>query len=86
MLPPLRGEHPLSRSIISLGLDVHKDSITIAVLPEGAPAPVRLERLPSDLAELRRFCERLAPQGDLRTCYEASGTGHVLHRTLTPRP
>jgi hypothetical protein len=35
-------------SIIDLGLDVHKDSITIAVLPSGAKSPPRLERLPSD--------------------------------------
>ena len=72
----------MSRSIIYLGLDVHKDSITIAVLPEGAPAPSRVERLPNDLPKLRRFCERLAAQGDLRACYEASGAGYVLHRTL----
>jgi transposase len=72
----------MSRTIIYLGLDVHKDSITIAVLPEGAPAPIRVERLPSDLAKLRRFCERLAAEGDLRACYEASGAGCVLHRAL----
>ncbi len=72
----------MSRSIIYLGLDVHKDSITIAVLPEGAPAPGRVERLPNDLAKLRRLCERLAAQGDLRACYEASGAGYVLHRAL----
>ena len=63
----------MSRSIIYLGLDVHKDSITIAVLPEGAPAPTRVERLPNDVAKLRRFCERLAARGALRACYEASG-------------
>jgi len=72
----------MSRTIIYLGLDVHKDSITIAVLPEGAPAPSRVERLPNDLAKLRRFCERLAAEGDLRACYEASGAGYVLHRAL----
>lgn len=69
-------------STIYLGLDVHKDSITIAVLPAGAPAPTRIERLAPDLAKLRRLCERLAAQGDLRACYEASGAGYVLHRAL----
>jgi len=72
----------MSRSIIYLGLDVHKDSITIAVLPEGAPAPTRVERLPNDVAKLRRFCERLAAQGELRACYEASGAGYVVHRAM----
>jgi hypothetical protein len=28
-------------------MDVHKDSITIAVLPSGAKAPTRVERLPN---------------------------------------
>ena len=43
-----------ARSIIYLGMDVHKDSITIAVLPAGAKAPTRLERLPNDLPKLKR--------------------------------
>jgi transposase len=68
---------------IYLGLDVHKDSVTIAVLPDGAIAPTRVERLPNDLAKLRRFCERLRDQGEVRACYEASGAGYVLHRAFT---
>lgn len=72
----------MSRSIIYLGLDVHKDSITVAVLPAGAPAPTRVERLPHDVAKLRRWCARLAAAGELRACYEASGAGYVLHRAL----
>jgi transposase len=69
-------------SIIYLGMDVHKDSITIAVLPSGAKAPSRVERLPNELPKLKRFLDRLAPDGELRTCYEASGAGYVLHRAL----
>ncbi len=38
-----------SRSVIYLGMDVHKESITIAAPPDGAKAPTRLDRLPSDL-------------------------------------
>ena len=72
----------MSGSIIYLGLDVHKDSITIAVLPAGAAAPTRVERLPNDLTKLRRFCERVAAEGDLRACYEASGAGYVVHRAM----
>jgi len=72
----------MSRSIIYLGLDVHKDSITIAVLPAEAPAPTRVERLPNDLTKVRRFCERLAKDGEVRACYEASGAGYVIHRAM----
>jgi len=69
-------------SIIYVGMDVHKDSITIAVLPSGAKTPTRLERLPNDLAKLKRFLDRLARDGELRACYEASGAGYVLHRAM----
>ena len=37
-----------ARTITYLGMDVHKDSITIAVLPALAKAPMHLERLPND--------------------------------------
>jgi transposase len=63
-------------------MDVHKDSITLAVLPAAAKNPTRLERLPNDLPKLKRFLDRLARDGALRVCYEASGAGYVLHRAL----
>ena len=68
---------------IYVGLDVHKESVTVAVLPAGAPAPTRVDKLPNDPAKLRRYVDRLAAQGTLRLCYEASGAGYVLHRLLT---
>jgi transposase len=73
----------MSPSIIYLGLDVHKESITIAVLPRDAATPTRLERLPYDLKKLHRCFTRLATHGELRACYEASGAGYVLHRAIT---
>ena len=71
-----------TRPIIYLGLDVHKDSITIAVLPAAAKAPTRVERLPNDLPKLKKWLDRIARDGELRACYEASGAGSVLHRAL----
>jgi transposase len=71
-------------SIIYLGLDVHKDSITIAVLPADAPAPIQVDRLGPDLRKLRSYLARLAADGaELHCCYEASGAGYVLQRQLT---
>jgi hypothetical protein len=70
------------RSIIYLGMDVHKDAITIAVLPQGAKTPTRLERLPNDLPKLKKWLDRVAREGDVPACYEASGAGYVLHRAL----
>ena len=71
-----------ARSIIYLGMDVHKDSITIAVLPEAAKLPTRLDRLANDLPKLKRWLERVARDGEIHACYEASGAGYVLHRAL----
>ena len=69
-------------SIIHLGMDVHKDSVTLAVLPIGAKVPTRVERLPNDLPKLKRFLDRLARDGELRAYYEASGACYVPHRAL----
>jgi transposase len=63
-------------------MDVHKDSITIAVLPATAKAPTRVDRLANDLPKLKRYLERIARDGEVRACYEASGAGYVLHRAL----
>ena len=71
-----------ARSIIYLGMDVHKDSITIAMLPSDAKTPTRVDRLPNDLVKLKRWLDRAASQGELRACYEASGAGYVIHRAL----
>ena len=63
-------------------MDVHKESITIAVLPAAAKTATRIDRLPNDLPKLKRHLERLAREGELRACYEASGAGYVLHRAM----
>jgi Transposase and inactivated derivatives len=70
-------------SIIYLGMDVHKESITVAVLPGTAKTATRLDRLPNDLVKLKRFVDRCARDGELRICYEASGAGYILQRALT---
>ena len=71
-----------ARPMIHLGMNVHKESITIAVLPGEAKSPTRLDRLPNDRAKLKRWLERVARDGDIRACYAASGAGYVLHRAM----
>ena len=73
---------PAARSVIYLGMDVHKDSIPIAVLPQSANAPVRLEKLANDLPKLTKWLDRVARDGEIHACDEASGAGYVLHRAL----
>jgi transposase len=66
-----------------LGMDVHKDSVTVAVFRGAAREPETVERLPYDLKRLKRLLDRLAREGSLCACYEASGAGFVLQRQLT---
>ena len=74
----------MSASILYLGMDVHKDSLTIAVFGPTGTEPQRLEKLPNDLHRIHRLFERLRRDGaELRACYEASSAGYVLHRHCT---
>jgi transposase len=74
----------VSRSgrLIHLGLDVHKDSISVAILHPGSDAP-EVERIFHDEASVRRLIARLGEPRNLRACYEAGPTGYELHRLLT---
>lgn len=65
------------------GMDVHKDSITVAVFRNRDAEPVHVDRLPYDLRKLGRYFQRLQARGTVRACYEASGAGYVLQRSLT---
>ena len=64
-----------------VGLDVHNDSITAAILPPDSNDPQILV-LPADLMKVRQFFRRLSDKGPVRACYEASGAGFVLQRSL----
>lgn len=67
---------------IWVGLDVHLDSITAAILDGDVQAP-EVVTLSGDLMQTRRLFRRLARKGPVRACYEASGAGFVLQRVLT---
>jgi transposase len=63
-------------------MDVHKESVTLAVLPMTARTATRVDRVPNEATKLKRYLERIARDGELRVCYEASGAGYVLQRAL----
>jgi transposase len=69
-------------SIRFVGLDVHRDTIAIAVAPAMGPAEYVTE-LPHELPKLRKFLEKLKSGGPIRACYEAGGCGYVLWRALS---
>ena len=68
--------------ILYCGMDVHKDTVVVAVLEADATEPTRVVKLLHEPRALRRFFDRLASEGELRTCYEASGAGFVLARQM----
>lgn len=63
-----------------VGLDVHADSIAIAVAEPGRGEPAGLATIPNDTAMLLK---RLRKLGRVKCCYEAGPTGFGLHRDLT---
>ena len=67
---------------VYVGMDVHKDSVMIAVLPEGEREPTLVKRLSHDPRGIRRLLDRLAREYEVRACYEASGAGYVLERMI----
>jgi transposase len=64
-----------------VGLDVHRDSITSAVLSPKSETPL-VDRWFHDEPSVRRFISSLGPPGDVRLCYEAGPTGYGLARLL----
>jgi transposase len=67
--------------LIHLGLDVHKDTISVAILAPDRDGP-DVERIPHDEASVRRLVGRLGDPRWLRACYEAGPTGYELARLL----
>src|SRR4029077_2703646 len=76
------GASPTMETVRFVGLDVHKDSIAIAVADSGGGEPGQLAIVPNDTASLIKRLSKLAPRGQLRCCYEAGPTGFGLCRDL----
>jgi transposase len=73
----------MSTSVIYVGLDVHKDSIVIAVAGEGQEAAENWQTIPYDTVRLRKALKMLVKDGtSLKVCYEAGPTGFGLCRRL----
>ena len=55
-----------NKTKVYVGMDVHKDSVMMAVLPEGAREPTLVKRLSHDPRKLRRLLDRLAREHEVR--------------------
>jgi transposase len=68
-------------SLIYLGLDVHRDSISVGILEPHVEVPL-VDKIFHDEASVRRLVNRFPDRGRLRVCYEAGPTGYELARLL----
>jgi len=71
-----------SNKTVFVGLDVHKDSIVVAVAEAGRGPARAVATVPFDLKVLRRILEKLGPKDAVSCCYEAGPTGYGLARSL----
>jgi len=68
--------------ITHIGLDVHKDTIAVAVLrPDTTEVDERV--IPNTPEAIRRLFRRYPDPSALSTCYEAGPTGYDTHRLIT---
>lgn len=73
----------MSKDTRFVGLDVHANSIAVAVAdaPEGEARS--LGKIPNRIESIRKLIKTLGPVERLRTCYEAGPCGYVLYWQLT---
>ncbi len=65
-----------------LAMDVHKNTISTAVLEPGSTSPL-VDKISSDDEMVRRLMTRFPDRHRVWACYEAGPTGYELQRTLT---
>ena len=77
----------MGKSVLYVGLDVHKMSMDVAIAEAGPGAEVRFYgQIGGDLDSLDRVIRKLGATGaQLRFAYEAGPCGYVVYRHLTAR-
>lgn len=75
----------MKQSILYVGLDVHKNSIAVALAEDGRESEVRyFGTIGGDMAALDKVVRKLVSRGkSLRFVYEAGPCGYELYRHLT---
>jgi transposase len=78
----MRKEPAVKKSTRYIGLDVHADTIAVAVAEPGETER-SLGVIPNRPESVQKLMKRLGPVNRLKVCYEAGPTGYVLYWQLT---
>jgi len=70
------------QSVFYVGMDVHKDSVRLAVLKGTEKAPVYEATLKNDIPRIEKAIKRFSAQGTVIAGYEAGCMGYTLQRSL----
>ena len=72
----------MATNVRYIGLDIHKDSIVIAVAENGVEPAKVLAGIPYDVSQLLKRLRKLRSAASVRCCYEAGPSGYELYRAL----
>jgi transposase len=70
----------MSKKITYVGLDVHKNSITMALFVEQRKDEEFIKKVANNPNSLLNMIKKLSEEFHLRVCYEASGCGYSIYR------
>ncbi|HKC12331.1 MAG TPA: IS110 family transposase [Vicinamibacteria bacterium] len=73
----------MEKGITFVGLDAHKKTIAVAMLPPAERVPIAWE-IPNEPASVRRMVRKVEREGsgEVRFCYEAGALGYSLQRQI----
>jgi transposase len=76
-----QAKEPVVKRIKFVGLDVHAETIAVAVAEQGGEVRA-LGVIPNRVESIRKLVKKLGPVERLRFCYEAGPTGYVVYWQL----